>query len=125
QFPTSHRADLIGRVVTVFGSLSDPKIDLKVIAREFDIPLAFPPAVELYAKKVGVIRPEDLQGRVDLRKELIFTIDGEDARDFDDAISLKLLPGGKFALGVHIADVSHYVTEGSVLEDEAKQRATS
>src|SRR6267142_2484908 len=80
---------------------------------------------QLYAKKVGVIAPADLTGRTDLRAELIFTIDGEDARDFDDAISLKLLPGGKYALGVHIADVSHYVTEGSVLDLEARARATS
>jgi ribonuclease R len=125
QFPTSHRADLIGRVSTVFGPISDPRIDLKVIAREFDIPLKFPPAVEVHAKNVARITPADLEGRVDLREELTFTIDGEDARDFDDAISLKLLAGGKYQLGVHIADVSHYVTEGSVLEAEARQRATS
>jgi ribonuclease R len=127
QFPTSHRADLIGRVRSVLGPAADPRTDMRAIACEFGIPMEFPERVVAAARAAAVAAAADADAgrRVDLRSESIVTIDGEDARDFDDAVSLTMGRGGVFTLGVHIADVSHFVTEGDVLDLEARLRATS
>ncbi|MBI4861007.1 MAG: VacB/RNase II family 3'-5' exoribonuclease, partial [Candidatus Riflebacteria bacterium] len=124
-YPTTSRAELIGRVESVLGPVTDPAIDLGLIASEYDLPLAFPDEVERQALRVARVDPADLEGRVDLRSERIFTIDGDDARDFDDAVSLAMGPRGRFHLGVHIADVDHYVPEGGTLDLEAGRRGTS
>ncbi|MDF1797980.1 MAG: ribonuclease R [Planctomycetota bacterium] len=96
------------------------------ILRSFRLRTIFPKDVlEETANLPPDPRPEDIKGRLDLRDELIFTIDGSDAKDYDDAISIDPLPGGGYRLGVHIADVSHYVVEGTALDDEALTRGTS
>lgn len=96
------------------------------ILRSFRLRTIFPKDVlEETASLPPDPRPEDIEGRLDLRDELIFTIDGSDAKDYDDAISIEPLDGGGYRLGVHIADVSHYVVEGTALDDEALTRGTS
>jgi ribonuclease R len=115
-----------GRIVEVLGYADDPDLEMQLIVRRYALPHAFPPDVEAAAEAVPrQVRPHDLTGRRDLRQHIIFTIDGETARDFDDAVSLDILPNGHFLLGVHIADVGHYVREGSLLDREAYQRGTS
>ncbi|RDV84288.1 ribonuclease R [Ammonifex thiophilus] len=115
-----------GRVVEVLGPEDAPGMDMLVLCRRYGLPDSFPPEVEEEAENVPLtIRPEELVGRRDLREWLIVTIDGEDAKDLDDAVSLELLPDGTYRLGVHIADVSYYVREGSALDREAFQRGTS
>lgn len=114
------------RVVERLGALSQPGTDVLVVLRHYDIPEEFPPAVERAA--VGLPAdpvPADWAGRVDLRAATVVTIDGESARDFDDALSIDRLPEGGWRLGVHIADVAHYVQEGSALDLEAYRRGTS
>ncbi len=114
-----------GRVVEVLGPADQPGVDVEVILRHHEIPEAFPPAVAAAAADLPADpRPEDLAGREDLRELAVVTIDGETARDFDDAISVEKHPGG-WRLGVHIADVAHYVAEGSALDLEAYRRGTS
>ncbi len=116
----------LAEIIEVLGRADDPKIDLYIVLRKYDLPEDFPNKVRKAARRIHKemrdVKPE--KGRVDLRKELIFTIDPETAKDFDDAISIKKVKGG-YELGVHIADVSYYVTEGSVLDREAFKRGTS
>lgn len=120
------RAPLRARIVEVLGSPEVPGVDVEVILRHFDIPDEFPAAVLGQAEALpGDPRPDELRGREDLRGATVITIDGESARDFDDAISVDELPDGGFLLGVHIADVAHYVGEGSALDREAYRRGTS
>ena len=115
-----------GRVVEDLGRLSEPGADVAIALRHFEIPEDFPPAtLEQAAAWAPDPPPEALAGREDLRTLLTVTIDGETARDFDDAISLEELAGGGLRLGVHIADVGHYVPEGSALDLEAYRRGTS
>ncbi|MDN5345118.1 MAG: ribonuclease [Clostridia bacterium] len=115
-----------GQVVQVLGQTGEPGVDVLSIIKKYGLEPEFPPAVlqeaEGLSKEFG---PRELAGRRDLRDWRLVTIDGADARDLDDAVSLALLPGGDFLLGVHIADVSFYVREGSALDKEAFQRATS
>lgn len=115
------------RVITTFGSaLSAASCSLAVLA-ELGVPTQFPDEVKEQARAIGAsagIHPKEIAARLDLREEVIFTIDSADSKDLDDAISLKKLPGG-WELGVHIADVSHYVTPNSPLDQEAFQRGTS
>jgi ribonuclease R len=114
------------RVIEVLGDPEGPGVDVKVVLRHFEIPDEFPAAVLAAAEALPAHPgPADFAGREDLRGEVIVTIDGESARDFDDAISIAQLPGGGFRLGVHIADVAHYVTEGETLDLEAYRRGTS
>jgi ribonuclease R len=117
---------LRGRVTEVLGAIERPGTDVLVLLRHHRIPEAFPPAV-LAAAAQAPAAPgaADLDGREDLRAALVVTIDGESARDFDDALSLEPLSGGGFRLGVHIADVAHYVREGTPLDREAYRRGTS
>jgi len=115
-----------GRVVEVLGDAEQPGIDVLVVLRHYNIPDEFPPAVlEQAGSRPKDPTPADWKGREDLRDRIIITIDGESARDFDDAISIEKLPNGLFRLGVHIADVAHYVEEGSALDLEAYRRGTS
>jgi ribonuclease R len=115
-----------GRVIEVLGAEGTPGIDLEIIIRKHHLPFIFPDSVLAEADAIPETIPEDAAaGRLDLRDKLTLTIDGETARDFDDAVSLEILPSGRCLLGVHIADVSHYVREGTVLDQEAFRRGTS
>jgi len=115
-----------GHIVEVLGASGEIGAEMASVAREFDLPLRFPREVLSAAEAiVEDIPAEIIRSRRDLRDIICFTIDPDDAKDFDDAVSLEPLPGGDFRLGVHIADVSHYVLEGSVLDKEAEKRGTS
>jgi ribonuclease R len=125
QFPTPTRSAL-GRVIEVLGQIDAPGVDVAVIIRKYALPDEHSDAAVAEAKRIGSsVRPKDIDGRTDFRDMPTVTIDGEHARDFDDAITIDRLPNGNFWLGVHIADVAHYVTEGGALEAEAYERATS
>ncbi len=113
-------------VVSVLGEAGDPNVELQSIAAQFNLRKDFPHEVVAEAESITEEIPKkEIAGRLDLRNELVFTIDPEDARDFDDAVSLKKISDDLFELGVHIADVSHYVREGSALDAEAYKRGTS
>jgi ribonuclease R len=115
-----------GRIVEVLGYADDPDMEMQLLLRQYALPSSFPPDVEAAAAGIPPqVRPHERSGRRDFRQHMICTIDGETARDFDDAVSLDTLPNGHLLLGVHIADVSHYVREGSQLDREAYQRGTS
>lgn len=115
-----------GRIIEVLGNKNDPGTDILSIVRKYQLPEYFPEEVMQAAERVPqTISPEEYAQRRDLRDLPMVTIDGEDARDLDDAVTLELLPNGNYYLGVHIADVGHYVTEGSILDQEALRRATS
>jgi ribonuclease R len=125
RWPSAARGPA-GRIVDVLGPLSRPGVDTEVVIRQHGIPDAHDPAAEVEAEALGgAVRPADLEGRQDCRPLQTVTIDGEHARDFDDAITLDARPDGRFWLGVHIADVSHYVREGSALDRDAYARGTS
>ncbi|MFL6277421.1 MAG: ribonuclease R family protein, partial [Blastocatellia bacterium] len=115
-----------GRVVEVLGPPETPGIDIEIIIRKHRLPHVFSEAALAQAEAIPEsISNENLTGRVDLRDWLTITIDGETAKDFDDAVSLERLPNGRARLGVHIADVSHYVREASALDEEAFRHGTS
>ncbi len=115
-----------GEIVEVLGYAGDPGVDVASVAYSFQIQINFPAPVELEAEKIeGRIDEREFKNRLDLRQKICFTIDPEDAKDFDDAVSLYELPNGNYELGVHIADVSHYVKADSLLDKEAFERATS
>ena len=125
RFPTATRGP-VGRVVEVLGTLDAPGVDARVVLRTHGIPDAPDPAAVAEAQGLGdTVRPVDRRGRTDFRQLTTVTIDGETARDFDDAITLETLDGGNVRLSVHIADVSHYVAEGSALDRDARERGTS
>lgn len=113
-------------IETVLGNVDDPKTDVPAVMAKYDLTDRFPDEVLAELEQLpDDVRREDIEGRFDLRDEIVFTIDGEDAKDFDDAVSIKKLPSGRYSLGVHIADVSHYVKEGTALDKEAYRRGTS
>lgn len=115
-----------GKVLEVLGYPEEKGVDVLSIAHSHGIRMEFPTKVLNQALDMPIeIDPEDVKGRMDLREELIFTIDGADAKDLDDAISAKILENGNYYLGVHIADVAHYVKEGSAIDKEAKLRGNS
>ncbi len=115
-----------GKVMEVLGKPQTEDIEIQVIIHKHDIPHEFSPGtMEEAAECPAEVSEEQLADREDLRDELLFTIDGEDARDFDDAVSLERLSNGNLLLGVHIADVSHYVLPGGALDREARNRGTS
>ncbi len=125
RWPTATRPAL-GRVQEVLGPIDAPGVDVAVIIHKYGLNDVHPAAVIAEAKRLGtVVRERDIQGRTDFRTWPTVTIDGEHARDFDDAISIDRLPNGNYWLGVHIADVSHYVTDGSALDADAYERSTS
>ncbi|MGI9531122.1 ribonuclease R [Lutimonas sp.] len=115
-----------GNIIQVLGKPGDHDTEIHSILLEYGLPYTFPEEVEAYASKIPIeITEEEIAKRRDMRKDLTFTIDPKDAKDFDDALSFMVLEDGTFEIGVHIADVSHYVKEKTVLEDEAYERATS
>ncbi len=125
RWPTATRGP-VGRVVEVLGHVDEPGVDTQIIIRKFNIPDAHPEEVVEEARRIGTaVKERDIRGRTDFRPVTTVTIDGEHARDFDDAITIERLANGNYWLGVHIADVSHYVKEGSALDEEAYQRGTS
>ena len=122
----NYATSLEGIVKQVIGHKNDPGMDILSIVVSNGIPTKFPDDVLAEADQVpDTINEKDLVGRRDLREQLIVTIDGEDAKDLDDAVTVKKLANGNYFLGVHIADVSNYVTEGSQLDREAYERGTS
>ena len=115
-----------GEIVEVLGGINQAGVDMLSIIKEFELPSTFPQEVVEEAKKFGdKIDHKDVKNRKDLRDETIFTIDGEDAKDLDDAVSVKKLSNGNYRLNVHIADVSYYVKDRSKLDREARIRGTS
>ena len=113
-----------GEITDVIGPADDPSLDTRAVMEQYDLPAEFPPEVLAEAERVGVDEAS-LEGRLDLRKKFIFTCDPESARDYDDALSLETDRKGNRVLGVHIADVSHFVTPMSALDREAYRRSTS
>ena len=115
-----------GKIIRILGHKDDPGVDILSIAAKYQINDIFPDGVIEELKNIpDEVSKEELKGRKDLTNEVIFTIDGDDTKDIDDAISIKKLDNGNYLLGVHIADVSHYVKEGTSLGDEAYARGTS
>ncbi len=114
-----------GRVLEILGHVSDPGTDVLSVVKEYELPVEFPEKVMNQAERTPEqIREADMQGRMDLRKVPMVTIDGEDAKDLDDAVSLHM-ENGHYVLGVHIADVANYVQERSAMDREALKRGTS
>ena len=115
-----------GEIIRVLGYPGEHETEMHAILAEFELPAAFPKEVEEAAGKIrDKISAKDLQGRKDFREVTTFTIDPADAKDFDDALSIRFLEDGNMEVGVHIADVTHYVKPGSILDQEAYDRATS
>jgi ribonuclease R len=115
-----------GKIIDILGHPGDPGVDILSVLHRYDLPEKIPAKIIKAAEEINSeISRETLEARLDLRDKLIFTIDPEDAKDFDDAISLEKLPNGNFLLGVHIADVSHYVEPASPIDVEALKRGTS
>lgn len=115
-----------GKVIQVLGKPGEHSTEIHSILAEYGLPHEFPYEVENYANNLDVsITEEEIKKRRDMRKDLTFTIDPKDAKDFDDALSFKVLEDGLFEIGIHIADVSHYVKPDTILDDEAYERATS
>jgi len=125
RWPTATRGP-VGRVIDVLGQPDAPGVDTTVVLRRHGIAEAHSPGAVAEAGWMGAqVRPRDCAGRTDFRGSLTVTIDGEDARDFDDAVSVVRREGGGYRLSVHIADVAHYVKAGSALDDDARDRGTS
>ena len=115
-----------GKIIEVLGGVNEAGVDMLSLIKQYELPYKFPEEVIAEAKAFGTqINKADLPNRKDLRKDIIFTIDGEDAKDLDDAIHVEKLPNGNYRLDVHIADVSHYVREKTELDKEAYLRGTS
>ena len=115
-----------GKIIEVLGGVNEAGVDMLSLIKQYELPYKFPEEVVAEAKAFGTqINKADLPNRKDLRKDIIFTIDGEDAKDLDDAIHVEKLPNGNYRLDVHIADVSHYVREKTELDKEAYLRGTS
>ena len=125
KYPSKGR-NAEGKVIEVIGDVNQAGVDMLSIIKEHNLPAKFPKEVINEAQTKGDrINPKHIKNRIDLRDEEIFTIDGEDAKDLDDAISVQKLENGNYILNVHIADVSHYVTQNSLLDKEAYIRGTS
>jgi ribonuclease R len=115
-----------GKIITTLGAAGDPFVELRSVIQAHHLPTSFPKEVEAAAAAIPVEIPKaELDRRLDLRDVAVLTIDPHDAKDFDDALSIERLEGGSYRIGVHIADVSAYVTEGSILDQEAFTRGTS
>lgn len=115
-----------GKVLKVLGMPGEHNTEIHSILAQYGLPYEFPPEVEAYANKLDTkIHSEEIRKRRDMRKDLTFTIDPKDAKDFDDALSFTTLENGNYEIGIHIADVSHYLKKGTVLDDEAYERGTS
>ena len=115
-----------GRIIKILGKPGDHNTEIHSILAEYGLPYEFPPEVESFANNIDTsITDSEIAKRRDMRSTLTFTIDPKDAKDFDDALSFKKLDNGNNEIGIHIADVSHYLQEGTILDDEAYERATS
>ena len=115
-----------GKIVEIIGNINQAGVDMMSLIKEYNLPYEFPEPVIKQAKSIKQqLDDTDIKNRKDLRNEEIFTIDGEDAKDLDDAVNVTKLDNGNYILGVHIADVSHYVKEGTFLDQEAILRGTS
>ena len=126
QWPTTENKNIMGEIVDVLGPTGNNDAEMHAILAQYGLPYKYPQKVEEAANKItGEITEQDYREREDLRNVTTFTIDPKDAKDFDDALSVRPLDNGLWEVGVHIADVSHYVTEGSVIDKEAMKRATS
>ncbi len=126
RYPDKHNS-AEGKIVEIISRAGQPGGDIKAIARNYNMRETFPSKVNAEAKAVSrrKITADDIKGRRDLRGKKIFTIDGADSKDFDDAVSIEMLENGNYLLGVHIADVAHYVKEDGPLDQEALERGTS
>ena len=115
-----------GKVLRVLGKPGEHNTEIHAILAEYGLPSEFPIEVEVFAQKIDTsIQENEVLKRRDMRDTLTYTIDPRDAKDFDDALSFKILDNGNYEIGIHIADVSHYLQEGTILDDEAYQRGTS
>ncbi len=115
-----------GAIIKVLGKPGEHDTEIHAILAEYGLPYDFPIEVEVYAQKIDTsIQESEIKKRRDMRDTLTFTIDPKDAKDFDDALSFKKLDNGNYEIGIHIADVSYYLEEGTILDDEAYNRATS
>lgn len=115
-----------GSIIKVLGKPGEHDTEIHAILAEYGLPYDFPIDVELYAQKIDTsIQESEIKNRRDMRDTLTFTIDPKDAKDFDDALSFKKLENGNYEIGIHIADVSYYLKEGTILDEEAYKRATS
>ncbi len=124
-YPSRHQG-MTGKVVEILGFPNDPGVDILSVVRKYGLPEHFPDEVLQAAENIShEVSEAEIAQRIDLRGETIVTIDGEDAKDLDDAVHVKKLENGHYLLGVHIADVTYYVQEGGVLDKEALRRATS
>jgi ribonuclease R len=121
------RADSpFGSVIKVLGKPGEHNTEIHAILAEYGLPAEFPLEVEVFAQKIDTsIQESEITKRRDMRDTLTFTIDPKDAKDFDDALSFKIVENGNYEIGIHIADVSHYLQEGTILDNEAYNRATS
>lgn len=125
QWPDKRRSPE-GKIIEILGKKGDVGIDILTIIKKFKLPEAFPEKVESFVAAIPEEIPaEEIKRRKDFRNNRLFTIDGEDAKDLDDAVSIEKLPNGNYSLGVHIADVSYYVKEKNPLDIEALKRGTS
>jgi ribonuclease R len=132
QWPSAESKNLVGEVIDVLGKQGDNTVEMHAILAQYGLPYKYPKRVEEAAEKLSAdITEEEIARREDFRDVLTFTIDPADAKDFDDALSIRMTRGenggvkDEIEVGVHIADVSHYVTEGSIIDREAQERATS
>lgn len=126
NFPSKESKKIIGEVVDVLGESGNNDVEMNTILAQYGLPYKYPKEVEEAAERIsGEITAKDLEEREDFRDVFTCTIDPKDAKDFDDALSLNVLPNGHYQVGVHIADVSHYVKEGDIIDKEAQKRATS
>lgn len=126
KWPDDDNKNIIGEVVDILGETGDNDVEMNAILAQYGLPYKYPKRVEDAADKISAeITEEDYKEREDFRDVTTFTIDPKDAKDFDDALSIRQLGKDLWEVGVHIADVSHYVTEGSIIDKEAQKRATS
>ena len=126
QWPSKENKNIVGEILDVLGQKGDNDVEMNSILATYGLPYVYPKNVEEAADKIsGEITEQDYKEREDFRDVTTFTIDPKDAKDFDDALSIRQLQKGLWEVGVHIADVSHYVTEGSTIDKEAVSRATS
>ena len=126
RWPDDENRNIVGEVVDVLGEQGDNDVEMNSILAQYGLPYKYPKRVEEAANKItGEITEQDYKEREDFRAVTTFTIEPRDAKDFDDALSIRQLGKNLWEVGVHIADVSHYVTEGSIIDKEAQKRATS
>ena len=126
EWPSKTNRSPVGKIVDVLGATGDNNVEMHAILAEFGLPYTYPENLEKLANKIsGSITERELNRRKDFREITTFTIDPRDAKDFDDALSLRRLENGLWEVGVHIADVTHYIKEGSPIDEEAYKRATS